>query len=118
MGCCLGKGGDELPPAFDPVIGLSEKLKGPSVLVERGSISGSGSVMGDSPVLQDKAFFEATIHSAGRFAIGVATRDAPLDDVLSQDKVRAAAKRETQRWERPAVRPPPRTQATNRLHTA
>jgi hypothetical protein len=87
MGCCFGKRDDDLPPAFDPVIGLSEKLKGDGVVVSEGpKVSGTGSIMGDSPVLQDKAYFEATLVKEGRFAIGVATRETGLDDVLSQEK--------------------------------
>ncbi|KAL1508014.1 hypothetical protein AB1Y20_007612 [Prymnesium parvum] len=90
MGCCFGKGDEELPPAFDPVIGLSEKLKSGGVHVAGNVISGSGSILGDSPVLQDKAYFEATLQQPGSFAIGVATRDAPLDEVLSQEKAPTA----------------------------
>jgi len=90
MGCCFGKNSEELPPAFDPVIGLSEKLKAPAVEVAGSVISGSGSILGDSPVLQDKAYFEATLQTPGSFAIGVATRDAPLDGILSQDKAATA----------------------------
>eukprot|EP00966_Prymnesium_polylepis_P214985 4979243-Prymnesium_polylepis.1 len=55
MGCCFGKNSEELPPAFDPVIGLSEKLKAPAVEVAGSVISGSGSILGDSPVLQVRA---------------------------------------------------------------
>lgn len=89
MGCCFGKK-DELPPAFDPTIGLSGKLKGPQVQVDGLTVSGTGSIMGDSPILQDKGYFEVTIQNVGPFAIGVATRDSPLDDVLSQEKSRTA----------------------------
>ena len=52
MGCCFGKSDEELPPAFDPVIGLSEKLKAATLEVSGSTISGSGSILGDSPVLQ------------------------------------------------------------------
>lgn len=90
MGCCFGKGNEELPPAFDPVIGLSTRLRAPTIVVDGNTISGSGSIFADSPVLQDKAYFEATLTSAGSFAIGVATRDAPLEGVLSQDKAAMA----------------------------
>ena len=52
QGCCFGKSDEELPPAFDPVIGLSAKLKGPATEVKGSVISGTGSILGDSPVLQ------------------------------------------------------------------
>ena len=90
MGCCFGKSDDELPPAFDPVIGLSESLKGAGVNVDGLIISGNGSVMGDSPVLQDKAYFEVTLRKTGVFAVGVATRETGLDGVLSQEKASTA----------------------------
>lgn len=90
MGCCLGKNEDELPPAFDPVIGLSDGLKGAGVSVDGLIVSGNGSVMGDSPVLQDKAYFEVTLRKAGVFAVGVATRETGLDGVLSQEKASTA----------------------------
>ena len=48
------------------------------------AISGNGSVLGDSPVLQDKAYFEVTIVEPGSFAVGLATKETPLDGVLSQ----------------------------------
>ena len=92
MGNCCNKE-EELPPAFDPVIGLSEKLRAPGVSVDGVVISGSGSIMGDSPVLQDKAYFEVTLRSAGTFSFGLATRETSLDGVLSQDKVSAAPRR-------------------------
>ena len=44
-----------MQPAFDPVIGLCDKMKAEGVTVKGLAISGEGSVMGDSPVLQDKA---------------------------------------------------------------
>ena len=37
-------------------------------------------------MLQDKGYFEVTVRAQGTFAVGVATRDAPLDGVLSQEK--------------------------------
>jgi len=86
MGCCFGKSDEEIKPAFDTQVGLCDKLKGSSVKVDGLSISGTGSIMADSPVLQDKAYFEATLVSSGSFAVGVATREAPLDGVLSQEK--------------------------------
>ena len=89
MGCCFGKSDDDMPPAFDPVIGLSDKLKGPGVMVNGLAISGTGSIFGDSPVLQDKAYFEVTVLKAGTFAVGVAARETALDVVVSQEKVRA-----------------------------
>ena len=53
MGCCMGKSdAEELQPAFDPVIGLSDSFKASSVTVDGVMISGSGSIFGDSPVLQ------------------------------------------------------------------
>ena len=52
MGCCFGKGNEELPPAFDPVIGLSTRLRAPTIVVDGNTISGSGSIFADSPVLQ------------------------------------------------------------------
>lgn len=91
MGCCMGKSdAEELQPAFDPVIGLSDSFKASSVTVDGVMISGSGSIFGDSPVLQDKCYFEATIRSPGSFAIGVATKHTPLDGVLSQEKAATA----------------------------
>jgi len=90
MGCCFGKAEEELPPAFDPVIGLCDKLKGGSVTLDGLAISGTGSIMGDSPILQDKAFYEVTLVNAGVFAVGVAARDTPLNGVLSQEKAATA----------------------------
>jgi hypothetical protein len=90
-GCCFGKRDDELPPAYDPTIGLCEKLKAPSVSLENGLIiSGTGSVLGDSPILQDKGYFEMTIKTEGTFAVGVATKETALGGVLSQEKVASA----------------------------
>jgi len=89
MGCCFGKDTTEIPPAFDPVIGLSEKLRATGIEVSGSVISGCGSILGDSPVLQDKAYFEATLQKGGSFALGIATRDAPLEGILSQDNVSA-----------------------------
>lgn len=88
MGCCFGKRDDEaLLPAYDPTIALCDKFKGKEIKVENGLIvSGTGSIMGDSPILQDKGYFEMTLIKEGTFAVGVATRDAPLGAVLSQDK--------------------------------
>ena len=83
MGCCCPKS-EPPPPAFDPVIGLSDKFKAGGVQVQGSAISGNGSVLGDSPVLQDKAYFEVTIVEPGSFAVGLATKETPLDGVLSQ----------------------------------
>jgi hypothetical protein len=86
MGCCFSSGEPtEVGPAFDPVIGLSSKNKAPTVTVQGSTISGSGSVLAEMPVLQDKAYFETTVVTPGSFAIGFATKDSPLDGVLSQD---------------------------------
>ena len=87
MGCCFGKRDDEaLLPAYDPTIGLCDKFKGKEVKVDGNNVSGNGSVLGGSPILQDKGYFEMTLVKEGTFAVGVATRDAPLGAVLSQDK--------------------------------
>jgi hypothetical protein len=53
MGCCWGVP-DPPEVAFDPVIGLSDKLKAGGVQVQGNVVSGNGSILGDSPVLQDK----------------------------------------------------------------
>ena len=88
---CFGKKDDELPPAYDPTIGLCEKLKGPAVSIEDGlSISGTGSVLGDSPILQDKGYFEMTIQKEGTWAVGVCTKETDLKGTLSQEKVKTA----------------------------
>ena len=80
-----------MPPAYDPTIGLCDKLKGPSVVIEQGLvISGTGSILGDSPILQDKGYFEVTLRTEGTFAVGVATKETPLGGVLSQEKVATA----------------------------
>ena len=56
--------------------------------IENGlTIAGTGSVLGDSPVLQDKGYFEVTIKTEGTFAVGVATKESDLKGVLSQEKV-------------------------------
>lgn len=89
MGCCCTKSEPEAP-AFDPVIGLSHKLKSGGVQVKGSTISGDGSLLGDSPVLQDKAYFEVTVVTPGTFAVGLATKETPLDGVLSQDKAATA----------------------------
>lgn len=69
----------------------SDKLKGPNVTIEAGlSISGTGSILGDSPILQDKGYFEVTIKTEGTFAVGVATKETAVSGVLSQDKVATA----------------------------
>ena len=71
MGCCFSSGEPtEVGPAFDPVIGLSSKNKAPTVTVQGSTISGSGSVLAEMPVLQDKAYFETTVVTPGSFAIG------------------------------------------------
>ena len=51
MGCCWGQP-DPPEVAFDPVIGLSDTLKAGGVQVQGNAISGNGSILGDSPVLQ------------------------------------------------------------------
>ena len=85
MGCCFGKRDDqEVLPAFDPTIGLCDKFKGKDVTVVGSQVSGTGSIFGDSPVLQDKGYFEVTLVTEGTFAVGVATRDAPLGAVLDK----------------------------------
>ena len=89
MGCCCTKSEPDAP-AFDPVIGLSHKLKSGGVQVKGSTISGDGSLLGDSPVLQDKAYFEVTVVTPGTFAVGLATKETPLDGVLSQDKAATA----------------------------
>jgi len=89
MGCCTSKD-DELPPAFDPIISLSDNMAGPGIMREGLTVSGTGSIMGDSPILQDKAYFEVTVVRTGTFAVGVATKDVALEGVLSQDKVATA----------------------------
>ena len=87
MGCCVGKSTEEdMQPAFDPVIGLCDKMKAEGVTVKGLAISGEGSVMGDSPVLQDKAYFEVTLVEPGSWSVGVATRETPLEGLLSQEK--------------------------------
>ena len=86
MGCCTSKD-EDLPPPFNPIIGLSDKMLAEGVTREGLTISGTGSIMGDSPILQDKAYFEVTVVRPGTFAVGVATKDVALDGVLSQDKV-------------------------------
>ena len=59
--------------------------------IENGmDVSGTGSVLGDSPILQDKGYFEVTIKAEGTFAVGVATKDTALTGVLSQEKVATA----------------------------
>ena len=40
--------------------------------------------------LQDKGYFEVTVHTEGSFAVGVATKDTALGGVLSQEKVATA----------------------------
>jgi len=75
-----------MQPAFDPVIGLCDKMKAEGVTVKGLAISGEGSVMGDSPVLQDKAYFEVTLVEPGSWSVGVATRETPLEGLLSQEK--------------------------------
>jgi len=57
--------------------------------VEGGNISGTGSVLGDSPILQDKSYFEATVVKTGSFAMGVATKDTDLDSLLTDKAVTA-----------------------------
>ena len=89
MGCCWGVP-DPPEVAFDPVIGLSDKLKAGGVQVQGNEVSGHGSILGDSPVLQDKAYFEVTIVHPGTFAVGLATKETPLDSVMSQDKAATA----------------------------
>ncbi len=86
MGCCFGKKDEEVEPAFDPTIGLSEKARGAGLSVTDGVVSGTGSILADSAVLQDKAYFEVELRALGAWSIGFATKDAPLDGVLSQDK--------------------------------
>ena len=83
MGCCWSSPDPPLS-AFDPVIGLSDKLKAGGLQVQGSEISGNGSILGDSPVLQDKAYFEVTIVHPGTFAVGFATKETPLDGVISQ----------------------------------
>ena len=83
MGCCWGVP-DPPEAAFDPVIGLSDKHKAGGVQVQGNEVSGNGSILGDSPVLQDKAYFEVTILHPGTFAVGLATKETPLDCVMSQ----------------------------------
>merc|ERR1712060_349511 len=91
MGCCFSSACSEEPgeQAFEPLIGLSEKHKAQSLTVDGSTISGTGSVLGDSPILQDKSYFEASVVKGGTFAMGVATKDTPLDGVLT-DKVSSA----------------------------
>ena len=125
MGCCWGTP-DPPEVAFDPVIGLSDKLKAGGVQVQGNVVSGNGSILGDSPVLQDKvtivhlegclvhplqlcrprkyalcapfaqplqAYFEVTIVHSGTFAVGLATKETPLDCVMSQALATAALTR-------------------------
>ena len=54
------------------------------------SISGTGSVLGDSPILQDKGYFEMTIQKEGTWAVGVCTKETDLKGTLSQEKVKTA----------------------------
>jgi len=82
--CCWTVEKEEEPVPLAPV-GLSSQ-HGPEVSVSDRTISGTGSVLGDSPILQDKGYFEATVITPGSFAIGVAVKDSPLDGVLSPDK--------------------------------
>ena len=83
MGCCCGTP-EPPPPVFDPVIGLSDNLKAGGVQIQGSEVSGNGSILGDSPVLQDKAYFEVQIVQPGTFAVGLATKETPLDGVMSQ----------------------------------
>ena len=78
-------------PVYDPTIGLCNKCKGRNVEIQNGTfISGTGSVLGDSPILQDKGYFEVTLSTEGTFAVGVATKETALGGVLSQEKVATA----------------------------
>jgi len=92
MGCCWSTCAEEKEEVLEetPPIGLSDKLKAAGVSVDGTTISGTGSVLADAPVLQDKGYFEATIVKGGTFALGVATKDSPLDGILAHDKVPSA----------------------------
>ena len=82
--CCWAQEPDEAPtePSF---IGLSSTLKAGTVTIEADTkVCGEGSALGDAPILQDKGYFEARVVSAGRFAVGVATKGSPLDGVLEK----------------------------------
>lgn len=83
LSCCFPA---EEPERFEPepLIELSPKHKGAGVTLNGRMVSGSGSVFADSPLLQDKGYFEATVVSCGTFAIGVATRDTDLEGVLTE----------------------------------
>lgn len=90
MGCCFSAEGRDEEPKPLPPVSLSEQQHGPGVIISNRTISGTGSVLGDSPILQDKGYFEATIIAPGTFAIGVAAKDSNLDGVLSPDKASSA----------------------------
>lgn len=84
--CCWNAGWAEKEDEPVPLAPVGLSSHGPEVKVSGRNISGTGSVLGDSPVLQDKGYFEAKVLSPGSFAIGVAIKDSPLDGVLSPDK--------------------------------
>lgn len=85
MGCCWST--EEKEEVNEPsFIALSDAQKGAKVVLTGNNISGEGTVFGDSPVLQDKGYFECRVGATGQFAIGVAAKGASLDGVLSEGK--------------------------------
>ena len=86
MGCCWSTEEKEDAPNEPSYLELSDTQKGPGVVLTGNNISGEDTVLGDSPVLQDKGYFECRVGATGRFAIGVASKGVPLDGVLSDGK--------------------------------
>ena len=88
MGCCCSsyaQQDDQEQFEAPPLIELSEKQKGTNVkLLAPSTVAGFGSIFADSPVLQDKGYFEATLKTNGTFAMGVAIADAPLEEILDE----------------------------------
>lgn len=88
MGCCCSARGDdddglnELAPA--PLLAFDKDAAGPRVTLHNHTLlSGHGTALADSPILQDKGYFEITLKSEGPFAVGVAANHVPLDTPLN-----------------------------------
>nr|CAG4642085.1 EOG090X0EPP [Eurycercus lamellatus] len=79
----LGITNTNLPVKKQPVVVLdSQQIGQEVVLVKNGSrICGTGGALGNTPIMQDKAYFEVRLQQSGVWGIGLGSEKADLNTV-------------------------------------
>lgn len=91
----LGFGGTETDPGSGDTPGTSSSEGGkrrPDIIIDSGYIGsevviiknglrlcGTGGALGSAPLVQTKSYYEVKVQQEGKWAVGVGTRNSPLD---------------------------------------